>query len=41
MPENISRRHIFLIPLAGNPYGRGRLSTVDLLVLTTLEQLLF
>ncbi len=23
---------------AGNPYGRGRLSTVDLLVLTSLDQ---
>jgi hypothetical protein len=26
---------------AGNPYVRGRLSTVDLLVLTSLDQLLF
>jgi len=25
----------------GNPYGRGRLSTVDLLVLTSLDKLLF
>ncbi len=28
-------------PHPGKSYGRGRLSTVDLLVLTSLEQLLF
>jgi hypothetical protein len=27
-------------PLPGNPYRRGRLSAVDLLVLTSLDQLL-
>ena len=31
----------FLIDRAGNPYRRGSLGTVDLLVLTQLDQLIF
>ncbi len=36
-----SRRKYLKIEVPGNPNRRGRLSTVDLLVLTTLDQLIF
>ncbi len=32
--------HMFIVQ-AGNPYCKGRLSTADLLVLTSLDQLIF